>query len=217
MDATTNIWDGVGQQLRCPSGHPGMLVGHVMALINRAPNRLAIEALDVRPSDTVVELGFGPGMGIRQLSRAAPHGHVMGVDQSPEMLILASRANRRAIREERVELSLGRFHALPWQDGSVNKILAVNVVYFFRRSGEEFREARRILRRNGAMAVYATDRSTMCHWKFSGPDTHALLDARSLRDLARRGGFANDEITISDVRLPFGINGLLAVLRKFTP
>ena len=75
------------------------------------------------------------------MAAAACQGLVLGIDSSPEMLAQASRRNRRAIEEKRVQLRLGRFDALPWPSESADKILAVNVVYFFSESGDEIREA----------------------------------------------------------------------------
>ena len=84
-----------------------------MTVVNREPNRLAIEALQIGPADTVLELGFGPGVAIRAVAAAACQGLVLGIDSSPEMLAQASRRNRRAIEEKQVQLRLGRFDALP--------------------------------------------------------------------------------------------------------
>ena len=49
------------------------------------------------------------------------------------------------------------------------------------------------------MAIYATDRATMSHWKFSGPDTHALYGQAELQSLILRGGFRADEVSIRAV------------------
>lgn len=185
-----------------------------MAMANRRPNGIAIDALGVTPTDTILELGFGPGEGARALNVLAPRGLVLGIDRSPEMLALASWRNREAIKAGRVRLRLGRFDALPFAPESIDKILAVNVIYFFRKDADEIREAMRVLRSGGVMAVYATHRSTMSRWKFAGPDTHSHFDEDALRNLAVHGGFAADAVSVRDVALPFGIRGLLAILRK---
>ncbi len=189
-------------------------MGHAMAIANRRPNRIAIDALGVAPSDVVLELGFGPGRAIKQLASSIDEGHVLGIDQSATMLAQASRYNRRAIEDGRVELRRGDFDALPWPSASVDKILAVNTVYFLRQDAVEIREAGRVLRPGGTMAIYATDKSVMARWRFSRPATHRLFDGDDLIALLRTGGFDEDDITVVQVDVGFGIAGLLAIVHK---
>jgi SAM-dependent methyltransferase len=210
IHSMASIWSGIGEQLRTPSGRYGRLIGRAMALINAGPYRLAISALGVQPGDTVLELGFGPGRGISTLALLAARGQVLGIDQSPEMLDLAGRANRRAINEGRVQLRNGRFDALPYGNESVSRVLAVNVAYFFEPAGKEIAEIRRVLRPGGLAVIYVTDRATMRHWKFSGPETHRLYDADGLHHLLRQGGFTSPSIGIEKPSLPFGMWGLVA-------
>ena len=217
MSAVASFWSGIGHQLKCPSGRAGRLTGKIMTVVNRAPNRLAIEALGIEQADTVLELGFGPGSAIEAAAVAACQGLVLGIDSSPEMLAQATRRNRRTIEEGRVQLRLGRFDALPWVSESISKILAVNVVYFFSKSADEIRETRRVLKPGGLMAIYATHKETMQHWKFSGPDTHTLYDEAELNALLLRGGFRQEEVFVQRVKLAFGIHGLLALARKNEP
>src|ERR1700722_7169335 len=119
MSGLDGVWNALGRQLRHPSGFPGSAIGHAMAIANRRPNRIAIAALEVAPGDTVLELGFGPGRAIKQLASAIGAGQVLGIDQSAIMLAQASRYNRRAIDDSRVELRHGHSDALPWPSSSV--------------------------------------------------------------------------------------------------
>jgi SAM-dependent methyltransferase len=208
------LWRYLGGQLRQPSGLGASLIGPAMALVNHQPNRAAIDALDVAPHETVLELGFGPGHALRVLTERAARARVLGIDHSAAMLAQAERRNRRAIAQGRLQLRCGRFDALPWPAECIDKILAVNVVYFFRADGAELCEARRVLRAGGRIAVFATDRSAMARWKFAGPDTHRLVDRQELLRLFASGGFAAGDVTVRPIALPLGITGLLAVAQK---
>ncbi len=208
------FWREVGRQLRHPRGARGWLVGRAMALVNRKPNALGVEALQIGPRDVVLELGCGPGRALRRLAGHAAGGRVVGLDQSVEMLAQAGRYNRYAMRDGRIELCRCGFTPLPFADGAFDKILAVNVAYFFHADGRELREARRVLRVGGQMAIYVSDEETMSRWPFVGAETHATFDTNSLARLLRRGGFGLDEVSVTTVSLPLGINGYVATLRK---
>jgi hypothetical protein len=52
-----------------PKGILGRLGGIIMARTNRDMAARTIELLDVQPNDRVLEIGFGPGVGIELLAR----------------------------------------------------------------------------------------------------------------------------------------------------
>lgn len=205
-----SVWHRIGVQLARPEGGAGMLAGWLMAQLNRTPNRLAIDALSVRPRERVLEIGFGPGAGLAELARRAPGARICGLDASGTMLRLAGRLNAGAIATGRMELTAGDFSRLPWEDGSFDKVLAVNVAYFFDRDGVAAGEIRRVLAPGGWAAFYVTDRATMARWPFAGPETHSTYDREDLLQLLRAGGFAVPGIAIRSVELPMGIKGLIA-------
>ncbi len=186
----------------------------MMALVNRGANRIAIEALQVGADDTVLELGFGPGHAVELLTSIVSGGRVLGIDHSAAMLAQASRRNRAAIGAGRLALREGRFDSLPWPARSVDRILAVNVVYFFGSSGAEFREARRVLRPGGRIAIFAAHRRAMSRWRFSGPETHRTFDEADLMRFLVRGGFSEREIRLSSMMMPFGIPALVGTADK---
>jgi len=206
------IWAAIGRQLRNPSGFGGRLIARLMALANRRSNRIAIRALDCSPDNTVLDLGCGTGHAAGILAAMAGQGLILGLDHSEIMLARASRHNRHAVRQGRVHLVRGRIDALPWRDNTIDKILAVHIVYFAGEAG--VREARRVLRPGGRIAIVATDRSAMTRWKFTQSSTHELFDIRGLADLLVRGGFATSEISVTPFKLAFGVLGLLAIATK---
>ena len=55
----------------------------------------AVALLDVQPQDHILEIGFGPGLVIRELARRATDGFVLGIDRSEVMVRQAAVRNRR--------------------------------------------------------------------------------------------------------------------------
>jgi SAM-dependent methyltransferase len=208
------LWHALGCQLRNPSGAAGSIVGWLMAWINDEPNRLAIDALDPRPGETVLELGFGPGWGLRTIAARARGARLYGVDQSAAMLEQARRMNEVAVSRGRMVLVRGAFSPLPWIDEMFHKVLLVNVVYFFDSEGRDISEVYRVLRSGGRLVIYVTSRETMQKWPFAGPETHRTFDAHDLASLLEDAGFSRSHITITHAELALGVKGLIAVAEK---
>jgi ubiquinone/menaquinone biosynthesis C-methylase UbiE len=206
------IWAAIGRQLRNPSGFGGRLIARLMAVANRPSNRIAIRALDCSPDNTILDLGCGSGPAVKVFAAMAGQGLILGIDHSEIMLAQAFRHNRYAIRQGRVHLLRGRIDALPCRDNTIDRILAVHVVYFAGEAG--VREARRVLRPGGRIVIVATDRSAMTRWKFTQSSTHELFDLPGLTSLLMRGGFATSEISVTQIKLAFGVLGLLAIATK---
>ncbi|MGO8918453.1 MAG: class I SAM-dependent methyltransferase [Stellaceae bacterium] len=206
------IWSAIGRQLRHPTGPVGWTAGHLMGLLNARPNALSIAALNLQATDDILELGCGPGHGVRLMAAQSPRSVICAIDQSATMIAQARRTNRDAIRSGRVRLYRGTFEELPFPNRSMDKILAVNVVYFWRDAETVLREVRRVLRPNGVLSVYVTDAQTMRRWKFAEPQTHRLFDRDELAGMLRLGGFYDEPIAVASIQLLWGITGLIGTV-----
>ncbi|HZA92402.1 MAG TPA: class I SAM-dependent methyltransferase [Gemmatimonadales bacterium] len=138
-----------------PTGFWGSAAGLLMAHrpSNRRRNAWAVTLLDVQRHDRVLELGFGPGLAIRELSRIAAEGYVCGIDHSELMLRWARRRNADGLRCGVVDLRLGSVDELPAFDALFDKILAVNTMVFGSEPVARLAELRRLLRPGGLIAV----------------------------------------------------------------
>jgi len=110
MDRKQKLALAIRSQFRQPRGFVGWLVRWEMALraSNRQRNVWAVGLLGVEPTDRVLEIGFGPGIAIRELSRRATHGLVYGVDHSAVMVRQATQRGGRACGARRAPSRCGR-------------------------------------------------------------------------------------------------------------
>jgi SAM-dependent methyltransferase len=145
----------VRAQFGRPRGPAGRIAGWIMAhrSSNRRRNVWAVSLLDVQPDDRVLEVGFGPGIAIAELSRIATEGYVCGFDHSELMLRQAAKRNAEAIRRGRVDLRLGSVETPPAFEAPFDKILAVNAMQFWDRPVEQLGALRRLLRAGGRIAI----------------------------------------------------------------
>ena len=104
-------------------GHPRGLAGGVAGWVmghrasNRERNIWATSMLDLQPGNTVLEVGFGPGIAIAELGRrVGATGHVFGIDHSTVMLRQATRRNAAAIKAGTVSLT-GDDRMVTWRPG----------------------------------------------------------------------------------------------------
>jgi SAM-dependent methyltransferase len=147
-------------QFHHPRGLPGRLAGWEMAVrpSNRKRNAWAVALMDVQPSDRMLEIGFGPGIAVREIARRATRGEVVGIDHSAVMRAQAARRNAAAIRAGRVSLTVGAVEDLPAFDRPFDKILAVNNMGLWPEPALRLAELAALLRGGGLIAIVSQPR-----------------------------------------------------------
>lgn len=157
---------------------------------------------DLRPGETVLDLGSGGGVDVLlSARRVGPDGFVYGLDMTPEMLELAER-NRIAARVENVRFLQGRIESIPLPENSVDVVLSNCVVNLSPDKPAVLAEAFRVLRPGGRLAIadIATRgelpdaiRGSLAAWAGCVAGT---VDVDDLHRLLRGARFADPEVQI---------------------
>jgi len=163
-------------------------------------NPTAILAL--RPHQVVLDLGSGAGIDCFLASKkVGPKGHVIGVDMTPEM-VLKARENARKGGYPNVEFRLGEIEHLPVADRTVDVVVSNCVINLVPDKGPVYREAFRVLRPGGHLAisdVVATrpigekERADPSLWSSC---SSGALEPREVKRLLKRAGFKDIEVNL---------------------
>jgi len=112
-------------------------------LVSRVPGD-ALQVLDVATGTAAVAI---------ELARSVPARHVVGVDQSPEMLTTGRDRVARAGLASRIELREGRAEELPFGDASFDALTFTYLLRYVDDPAAQMRELARVVRPGGVVAM----------------------------------------------------------------
>ena len=153
--------------------------------------------MHLAPADNVLDVGCGAGWLSRRLAKLVPHGRVVGMDVSDEMI---RRARRASVDFENLMFVTGEVEEIPWEPNFFSQVISVESSYYWRDPAAGVREICRVLKPGGSawMLINYYRDNPHCH-QWGGlleVKTH-LLSAAEWSDLFRAAGFGN----VSDERI----------------
>ncbi|HKE49487.1 MAG TPA: class I SAM-dependent methyltransferase [Rhodanobacteraceae bacterium] len=180
----------IAGKFRHPTGLLGRLAGKAMASGNRKAVEWTVARLEIAERDSVLEVGFGPGVGIECAARRATGGRVCGVDRSPTMVDVARRRNVAAVLAGRVDLREADAMQLPYASLSFDKVFSVHCIYFWSDPVRTLEELRRVLAPGGRIAITVLPKTPWLETKTKPPEhLFTLYEASEIVELLEDAGF----------------------------
>ena len=158
---------------------------------------------DLRPGDTVLDLGSGGGIDVLlSAKRVGPDGYAYGLDMTTEMLDLARR-NAAEANATNVEFLHGNIERIPLPDRSVDVIISNCVINLSPNKSAVFAEMHRVLRAGGRIGIsdVVTDNDlTAAERAERGSFVGCVAGALSIREYEHglhEAGFTDVDITLT--------------------
>jgi SAM-dependent methyltransferase len=194
-----SVAEFVAGQLRQPSGLAGRAFGPLLNRGNARMNRRAVERLELAPGQSVLDVGFGGGIGLRN-ALSAGAGFAAGIEISEPMLSQGRRRFRAEIASGRVELERAGVEAIPYESERFDRVLSSNTIYFWPDAMSGLREIRRVLKTDGRL-VLATATVEAMKQRFYTRHGFAFFDEEDLRQLMTEAGFAGVTVEVLDTSI----------------
>ncbi len=185
----------MGRQLRCPSGAWAAEVGDMMFLSNGNMINRTVEALAIRPGDSILEIGFGSGRHLPDLFARYPDIVYHGADISDAMLDTASAHNRILVDDGRASFhKVSGDGTLDFADSAFDRCFTVNTLYFWDDPAYYLSEIRRTLHPGGRLALAFIDKQFGEQLPFTR-QVFTFYETEQVAQLFREAGFESVEVT----------------------
>ncbi len=191
-----SLWGKIASQFGNPMGSLGNLADFIMAgrSSNMERTTWAISLLGLQTTDQVLELGYGPGVAIQQMSEIATEGVVYGIDRSEVMLKQATKRNRPAISSGNVVLRHDSIFNIPATQPPIDKIIDINSFQFWENPVDELVKVKRILRPGGKICLVLQPR------KPGATDADTEAAGIEFSDLLRKAGYKEIRIIKKEMK-----------------
>ena len=92
----------------------------------------AVETLDVRPNDRLLEVGCGHGVAVSLVCERLAGGSVLGIDRSAKMIEMAARRNAAHVAAGRASFQVAALHEADLGDARFDIVYAIHVPVLLR-------------------------------------------------------------------------------------
>ena len=183
----------IGMQFKKPRGVPGKIISDLMIIGNRSAYDNMIRDLKIQTNDKILEIGYGPGVGIGLISRIFESCNIYGIDFSELMYRRAAKRYEKLIENNRVHLLFGDFVETEISASGFDKIFCINVVYFWDNLQKPFEKIKSLLRDDSIFYFYMESKDDLSKVEFTKDEIFNKHSIEQVTEALKSAGFKETE------------------------
>ena len=184
-------------QSRKPNGQFGRLLAWGMNFGHSGLTKWGLNFIDIARDTDVLDIGCGGGRTVERLAGIALEGNVVGIDYSPDAVLVARKKNRALIDEGRVEIFQETVSSMRFSDGAFGLITAFETHYFWPDFRNDLKEVHRVTKQNGQLlivgAIYKNEKFDHRNQRIVNVSGMTYLSIEEFQEALEGAGFSEFE------------------------
>ena len=194
-----NIKELMKSQFAKPQGKAGEFFTLAMNVINFKLYNAVYNFVPKDEGAKILDVGFGNGDMLKRLSEKLD-AVLYGIDISEDMRTASTKANAKAIAEERMFLKTAAVEDIPFEDGFFDTVYTINTVYFWQDPHKALDEVARVLKDGGRFICAFYSRDYFERKKSFMSENETYYSPKELKELVRGHGFENAKVKVVNAK-----------------
>ena len=182
-------------QSKKPSGRFGRFLATGMNFGHSGLTKWGLGFIDIKSDIDVLDIGCGGGKTVKQLAGITTDGKVVGIDYSPDAVVVARKKNRELINEGRVEIIQESVSLMKFSNDIFGLITAFESHYFWPDFRNDLKEVHRVMKQNGQFlivgALYKNKKHERRNKRFVDAVGMTYLSIEEFKDILEGVGYSD--------------------------
>ena len=182
-------------QCKKPSGRFGRFLAAGMNYGHSGLTKWGLGFIDITSDIDALDIGCGGGKTVRRLAGIITDSKIVGIDYSPDAVVVARRKNRALINEGRVEIFQEAVSSMRFSDDVFGLITAFESHYFWPDFRNDLKEVHRVMKQNGQLlivgALYKNKKYDRRNQRFVDAIGMTYLSIEEFKDILEGAGYSD--------------------------
>ena len=188
----------IAKQFKKPTGILGNYISKIMEKRNSSLYDNILEKINsINNDDNILEIGFGPGIGLNKILKETSTIKIDGIDFSKLMYKKSMKKNKKYIKDERLKLIHSNILDYDFKEKKYKLIIAINVIYFWNPIENILKKTYQLLKKNGLLILFFVKPNDLIKIKFTQTDVFNKYKKEKIIKILKKLGFKKLESKIN--------------------